>query len=287
MSPVGIAALIGLALALPALAVVLVGRRRTAAKAEIGDTLQRELKPPPLPDIPGWATAAFYSPAGAENEVGGDFYDVFEFEGGWLLVVGDVTGKGADAAAITAQARYTLRTAAGLTGDPVAALAALNEALLERDDAALCTVAALALSEDPAQPVRVAVAGHPPPLLVEGDRVAEVAGLGPVLGAFADAEWEIESLAVTPGQELVLITDGVVEARGAGGRFGEERLHGLLAGAAGPGTAVRRLESALSSFAAGGLEDDATALAVAPVAGQVSGTLPGGRGRSSKIGPDD
>lgn len=281
MSPVGIAALIGLALALLALAVVFGSRRRTVAKAEIGDTLQRELKPPPLPDIPGWAAAAFYNPAGEENEVGGDFYDVFEFEGGWLLVIGDVTGRGAHAASITAQARYTMRTAAGLTGDPIAALAALNEALLERGGSALCTVAALALSEDAAQPVRIAVAGHPPPLLIDGERVAEVAGPGPVLGAFSDAEWEIESLAVAPGQQLVVITDGVIEARGPSGRFGEDRLWESLSGVSHPELAVRHLEESLSAFVVGDLEDDATVLAVSP-AHEVSGISAVGNGRSSK-----
>ena len=120
-----------------------------------------------------------YRPAGAENEVGGDFYDAFPAAGGWMLVIGDVTGRGARAASVTAQARYTLRTAAALTGDPLVALATLNRALLARGDSALCSVAALAISEDPLQPVRLAVAGHPPPLLVDGDAVAEVAGAGP------------------------------------------------------------------------------------------------------------
>lgn len=284
MSPIGIAASVGLALALLALAVALVGRRRTMARARIGETLQRDLKPHPLPEIPGWATATFYSPAGAENEVGGDFYDAFEFEGGWLLVIGDVTGRGAQAASITAQARYTLRTAAGLTGDPIASLAALNDALLERGGSALCTVAALALSEDAAQPVRVAVAGHPPPLLVDGDRVAEVAVPGPVLGAFSDAEWELESLAVAPGQQLVVITDGVIEARGAGGRFGETRLRESLPGTPGPELVVRRLEHSLSTFAAGDLEDDATVLAVSPAGDQVSGSSTEGSFKQSKSG---
>src|SRR5262245_36494229 len=106
--------------------------RAEAARNEIAETLQRGLLPPPLPHIPGWSLAAMYRPAGAENEVGGDFYDVFRVAGGWMLVVGDVTGRGAQAASITALARYTLRTAAILTEDPVVALATLNRALLAR-----------------------------------------------------------------------------------------------------------------------------------------------------------
>jgi hypothetical protein len=110
--------------------------RSERARAEIAQTLQRGLLPPPLPHIRGWSAAAMYRPAGAENEVGGDFYDAFPVAGGWMLVIGDVTGRGARAASITGQARYTLRTAAALTGDPLVALSTLNRALLARQDSA-------------------------------------------------------------------------------------------------------------------------------------------------------
>ena len=123
--------------------------RAERARAEIGETLQRGLLPPALPHIPGWSIAAMYRPAGAENEVGGDFYDVFQVPGGWMLAVGDVTGRGARAASITAVARYTLRTAAVLADDPLAALRALNRALLARGDSALCSLATITFSEDP------------------------------------------------------------------------------------------------------------------------------------------
>jgi hypothetical protein len=237
--------------------------RSERARAEIAETLQRGLLPPPLPHIPGWSAAAMYRPAGAENEVGGDFYDAFPVEGGWMIVIGDVTGRGARAASITGQARYTLRTAAVLTGDPLVALATLNRALLARRDSALCSVAALALSEDPRAPVRIAVAGHPPPLLVDGEAVIEAGTPGPLLGAFAGAEWRLERALVEPGQQLVVITDGITEAPGAEGRFGEERLRAELAGAASPVLAVQRLEGALHDFTAGRLDDDAAMLAIA------------------------
>ncbi|HSR94518.1 MAG TPA: GAF domain-containing SpoIIE family protein phosphatase, partial [Solirubrobacterales bacterium] len=198
--------------------------RAERERAEIAETLQHGLLPPPLPHLPGWSLAAMYRPAGAENEVGGDFYDTFRVPGGWMLVIGDVTGRGAEAASITALARYTLRTAAILTNDPEVALATLNRALLARGGTALCSVAALALSDDPEQPVRLAVAGHPPPLLVDGEAVTEVAGSDPVLGAFADVEWGIEQTPFESGQQIVLVTDGIIEAAGDRGRFGEERL---------------------------------------------------------------
>jgi serine phosphatase RsbU (regulator of sigma subunit)/ketosteroid isomerase-like protein len=236
--------------------------RAERERAEIAETLQHGLLPPPLPHLPGWSLAAMYRPAGAENEVGGDFYDAFRVPGGWMLVIGDVTGRGAEAASITALARYTLRTAAVLTNDPEVALATLNRALLARGGTALCSVAALALSEDPEQPVRLAVAGHPPPLLIDGEAVTEIAGSDPVLGAFADVEWGIEQTFFEPGQQIVLVTDGIIEAAGGRGRFGEERLREELSGATNPALAVQRLEGALHAFTAGALDDDMAILAI-------------------------
>ena len=121
-----------------------------------------------------------YRPAGAENEVGGTSTTP---SGRRRLDAGDRRRNGTRrrAASITALARYTLRTAAVLTNDPVA-LATLNRALLARRGTALCSVAALALSDDPRQPVRIAVAGHLPPLLVNGEEVHEAAASDQVLG---------------------------------------------------------------------------------------------------------
>jgi serine phosphatase RsbU (regulator of sigma subunit) len=241
--------------------------RAERERAEIAETLQRGLLPPPLPDIPGWTVAAMYRPAGEQNEVGGDFYDVFRVPGGWMLAIGDVTGRGAQAASITAVARYTLRTAAMLTDDPIAALQTLNRALLLRRETSLCTAAVAVLSEDPAQPVRLAVAGHPPPLLVDGERVSEVGVTAdPVLGGFPDGEWSLARCQVVPGQQLVLVTDGILEAKGAEGRFGEERLRAQLSGAANPALALQRLETALGSFTGGRLDDDVAILALSRTA---------------------
>jgi len=238
--------------------------RSERERAEIAETLQRGLLPPPLPHIPGWSVAATYRPAGAENELGGDFYDVFRIAGGWMVVIGDVTGRGAHAAAVTAHARYTLRTAAALTGDPVIALGTLNRELLARQGTALCSVAAMAVSEDPAEPVRLAVAGHPPPLLVDGESVVETGAAGPVLGAFDEGAWGLEPTAVAPGQQLVVVTDGVTESVGKEGRFGEERLHAQIGGISSPAIAAQKIEGALHDFSGGTLEDDAAILAIAP-----------------------
>ncbi len=238
--------------------------RSERERAQIAESLQRGLLPPPLPHIPGWSVAAMYRPAGAENEIGGDFYDAFRVSGGWMVVIGDVTGRGAHAASITAHARYTLRTAAMLTGDPVVALETLNRDLLGRRDAALCSVAMVAIDEDPEQPVRLVVAGHPAPLHVDGDSVVEAAASAPVLGAFRDVAWDVDEIEVRPGQQLVVVTDGVTDAVGAEGRFGERRLHAELAGTGSPALVTQKLEGALHDFTAGDLDDDAAILAIGP-----------------------
>jgi serine phosphatase RsbU (regulator of sigma subunit)/ketosteroid isomerase-like protein len=238
-------------------------------RAEIAETLQRGLLPPPLPHMPGWAVAAMYRPAGAENEIGGDFYDAFRVAGGWMVVIGDVTGRGAKAASVTAHARYTLRTAAALTADPVVALETLNRELLARHGATLCSVAALAIEEDPTRPVRVAVAGHPAPLLIDGESVTEATASAPVLGAFRDVAWGIEHTEVRPGQQLVVVTDGITDAVGSEGRFGERRLHAELKGVSSPAVAAQKLEVALHGFTAGNLDDDAAIIALAPATPEV------------------
>lgn len=243
--------------------------RAERERAEIAETLQRGLLPPPLPHIPSWSVAAMYRPAGAENQIGGDFYDAFRIAGGWMVVIGDVTGRGAHAAAVTAHARYTLRTAAAITGDPVIALRTLNRELLARRGAALCSVAAMAMSEDPTEPVQLAVAGHPPPLLIDGVSVVEACRPAPVLGAFPEDAWDLSATAVHRDQQLVVVTDGVTEALGEEGRFGEDRLRATVAGLTSPALAAQRIEGALHEFTADGLDDDAAIIAIAPASADV------------------
>ena len=107
----------------------------------------------------------------------------------------------------------------------------------------------------------MAVARHLPPLLVDGDEVREATESDQVLGAFADGEWRIGESLVEPGQQLVMTTDGIVEAEGEAGRFGEERLRAELAGSPNPAGAVQRLEGALRAFTADTLDDDVAILA--------------------------
>ncbi|MGH3994293.1 MAG: PP2C family protein-serine/threonine phosphatase, partial [Pseudonocardiaceae bacterium] len=202
-------------------------------RSHIARTLQRGLLPPQLPEMLGWASATLYLPAGRENWVGGDFYDSFPIEGGWMLVVGDVVGHGPGAAALTAEARYTLRTAGMLSGSALVALEQLNSGLFARDPGmALCTAACVTLRQAEGRgTAEVVCAGHPLPLLVRGGDVKSVGRPGAMLGAWEDRAWAPITVPLDAGEVLVLYTDGVVDAEGDGERFGEARLKTAVAGA--------------------------------------------------------
>ncbi len=243
--------------------------RLAGERAEIARVLQRGLLPPALPAMSGWEVATMYRPGGEVNEVGGDFYDAFEIDGGWMLVVGDVVGRGPAAASLTALARYTIRTAGTLTGDPQVALTMLNEALRGRAEIAPCTVAIVVLpdEEKPEAKVKVACAGHPLPLRVRDEAVVEVGVPGPLLGAFDIDTWSVEEVALAPGEQLVVYTDGVIEARGPTDRFGEARLRSELARATRPVHTIARIEVALDDFTSGVPEDDAAMVAILRLGG--------------------
>lgn len=248
------------------------GRRAGAAvenarlyteRSRIAQTLQMSLLPDALPEIAGFELAALYRPAGAESFVGGDFYDAFATDRGWMVVVGDVTGRGAEAAALTAQARHTLRTAGTLLGDPVAAIEQLNRALAQQGDLPICTVAAVLLVDTPAGTVaHISCAGHPQPLLVRAGAVRPVGATGAMVGAWADATWEVESVPIEVGDVLVLYTDGVTDAVGATGRFGEERLVQTLRDVDDAASVVARVEAALETFDRGEQADDTAVVAL-------------------------
>ncbi len=238
--------------------------RLAGERAEVARVLQEGLKPPALPHMPGWDSAAVYQPAGEVNAVGGDFYDAFEVEDGWMVTVGDVVGRGAAAASLTALARHTIRTAGLLTGDPRRALELLDAELRARGETALCTAAILVLPRSETDPAEVTFvsAGHPLPLRLRGGAVEEVGTPGPLLGAFEGAKWRPETLRLEAGDQLILFTDGVIEARGREDRFGEDRLHAELAGVDGPLTAVRKITAALEGFLGSEPDDDVAVVAV-------------------------
>jgi PAS domain S-box-containing protein len=217
-------------------ALALDSARLYAERDHIARTLQQSLLPRELPRIPGVELAARYLAAGDGNEVGGDFYDCFATgSGDWALVIGDVCGKGAEAAAITALARYTLRAAAQHTRRPRAVLTQLNEALLrDRLDYRFCTAlyASLTPREDRVT-VCVAAAGHPLPVVLRaGGEVETVGSPGSLLGIVEVPELAEEQVELAPGDALVLYTDGVTEADRSAG---PDRLKSFLASRAGDG----------------------------------------------------
>jgi len=187
------------------------------AATKIADTLQASLLPPNLPDLPGAELAAVYRPAGRELEVGGDFYDVFSVtEDQWYLVVGDVCGKGAEAAAVTALARYTVRAAAVRRRSPSAILRWLSDAILRQSDAPdrFCTIACAHLDlAHPTPRVTVSCGGHPLPLVVRSNGATEEVGApGTLLGLVPEPHLEDRSVELRGGDTLLLYTDGLTEA---------------------------------------------------------------------------
>jgi PAS domain S-box-containing protein len=235
--------------------------RLYSERSHIAATLQRGLLPDELPAIDGVRLASLYRPAGEENLVGGDFYDAFPTSNGWMLLVGDVTGRGAEAAALTGQARHTLRTAGMLLGDPIAAFEQLNQALATRVELTPCTVALIGLAPD-ARSAFVICAGHPQPLLIRGGEPRAVGRFGPMLGAWVDAEWSPERIELEPGDVLVAFSDGVTDTVGSEGRFGEDRLLETLRGVTDAAGAVAAIDAALNAFQHGGQADDTAVLAL-------------------------
>jgi PAS domain S-box-containing protein len=217
-------------------------------RSRIARTLQRSLLPPALPEMPFAELAARYE-SGGEGEVGGDFYDAFEVAGGaWAIVIGDVCGKGPEAASITALARHSVRTAALREPRPRLVLELLDEAILRQlaEETTFFTAVYAQLEPEP-DGVRLVLAraGHPYPLVIR--RSGEVERLGPrggVLGAFGELDLEESELLLRPGDLLLLYTDGLLHALGAGD--GDEALDSVAASCAGSSAeeAAARIEQA-------------------------------------------
>ncbi|HEY0630926.1 MAG TPA: PP2C family protein-serine/threonine phosphatase, partial [Thermoleophilaceae bacterium] len=185
-------------------------------RSRIARTLQESLLPPMLPELPGLDLAARFRAAGAGLEVGGDFYDLFETgDSTWAVAIGDVCGKGTEAAAITALARYTVRAAAMRQDGPSQILSLLNEALLrQRTDKRFCTVLYGRLEMNGAgHRFEFASGGHPLPLVLRaGSGSGEVGIPGTLLGIVPDPELSDDRVVLAPGDALVLYTDGVTDS---------------------------------------------------------------------------
>lgn len=186
-------------------------------RSHIARTLQKSLLPRRVPEIEGIEIATLYQPAGVmRTEVGGDFYDVFEAgEGAWGLVVGDVCGKGVEAAALTGMARHTIRGSTLRQPSPRGALEDLNRVMLREDGERFCTVALgrLEMTEKAAR-LTVACGGHPSPFVLRRRGKIETVGTpGSLLGVFEDVSIEDRSTALKPGDLAVFYTDGLVDSR--------------------------------------------------------------------------
>jgi PAS domain S-box-containing protein len=230
-------------------------------RSAVALTLQRSLLPEALPDIPSWEIAALYRPAGHGSEVGGDFYDFWEVEGGWLMMIGDVTGKGVAAATVTSLVRHTAWTASDVDPRPAAILDRVDGALRRRPSLSVCTALCLRLTD---QQATIALGGHPLPLCVGEDGVREVGSHGTLLGAFATVRRPETEFVMRPGETFVAFTDGVTDTVGADGeRFGMRRLKEALTGAQNetPMGIRTRLTTALEDFQVGAQADD-TAIVV-------------------------
>jgi PAS domain S-box-containing protein len=253
-------------------------------RVQVARTLQEGLLPSRLPEVPGVEVGLRYVSAG-EVDVGGDFYDLFEARradqngpsepssSSWGVVIGDVVGKGAEAATVLAFARYTIRALATRESCPSTVLSGLNEAMLaqrhERGDHKFCTVTYVKLETDEGNTERgaritVSRGGHAPPFLLRTDgSIYRVGEPGRAIGVFDDVDLTEQEVSLGPGEALILYTDGVVEARSPDGLFfGEERLMALLRSsvALDASTIASRIEGAALNFQEQAPRDDIAVL---------------------------
>lgn len=237
-------------------------------RAAVAKALQASLLPPALPNVPYVEFGARYAAAGEGNEVGGDFYDVFELpDGQWSVAIGDVCGKGAEAAAITGLARNVMRLLGREGWQPQAVLRRLNSAILElAEHGRFCTASlATVLPAVDGLRVRLSCAGHPQPVLVTADgRVALVGTSGSLLGVMDEVDFPADELFLQPGDALVFYTDGVTERRRGDRMFGDESLLASCAAAAGHSADAFAgyLEQGVRDFGDEALRDDLAVLVV-------------------------
>lgn len=204
--------------------------RALADSRRVASVLAKDLAPPTLPSFAGVEMASYYRVAFEHDALGGDFYDVHGDDDGWTAVMGDVCGKGVEAAVLTGKVRQAIRTAALIDRDPAWMLELANRVLLvDGDDVFVTAVCARGRRVGDVVTLDVATAGHPAPLVVRQDgSVEEVAVSGAVLGLLDDVSYRSVQVELGVGETCVFLTDGVTEAPGRRGRFGDERLRDVL-----------------------------------------------------------
>jgi serine phosphatase RsbU (regulator of sigma subunit)/PAS domain-containing protein len=240
-------------------------------RSEVAQALQASLLPSRLPDIPGLELAASYVAATRWQEISGDFYDVFQTQDrtqAWGIMIGDVCGKGEEAAAMTAAARHAMRAIGHHNPDPIAVLHTVNDVLYAADYGERFVTADLAFLHhaDDGWSVRLGNCGHPGPALLHADgRVEVIEGHGLPLGIFQDADASMAELTLEDGDLLLFYTDGVT---GTGPGNFEDRLTDQLTAMAGRSAAetVRAVQGLVTEFSDGEFLDDVTMAAVKAVA---------------------
>jgi serine phosphatase RsbU (regulator of sigma subunit) len=239
------------------------------SRINISRRLQRSLLPPSLPHIPGVDVAALYHPFGDEMDVGGDFYDIWSLTPGhWAIAIGDASGTGPEAAALTALVRYTLRALTMSDLDPESVLRFLNRALLAHrpgvDDERFCTVILGILTVSSEIVLDLASGGHPYPIKRRADGSMRTISLGgSLLGQLDDIVVARRRVTLEPGEVILLFTDGVVESRAGGAFFDTAGIRAVL-GEAHPSSEaiVRALGEKVVAFSGGRLNDDVAAMAL-------------------------
>ncbi len=238
--------------------------------ARVTRVLEESLRPPRLPDIPGVEVAACFRAAATHLALGGDFYDVHGADDDWLVVLGDVCGKGVDAAVLNGRARQSIRTAARFDRRPGQILGTLNEVLYDDASDRFVTVVCGRMRPlgDDRYSVDVAVAGHPAPFVVRADgTVTQPEVTGRLAGALLHGDpYREVTVELGPDDALVLFSDGIHEAHGDDGLFGMDRLRALLGRYAGTGATaiVEAVEREVVEFLHDNGHDDMTALAIMP-----------------------
>lgn len=234
---------------------------------EVASALQASVLPRQLRQIPGMEVAASHMPATMAQEAGGDFYDAYPAQGGWGISVGDVCGKGQDAAAVAAAARHAIRVLAHWDRDPAGILRKANEIMMAEEFGGRFVTASVAHLhwQDGGWHVLLGSAGHPWPVLVKPDGATErLQGGGLPLGIFPDAEPSAREIELVPGDVLFFFSDGLTSACGPDMVHFDDRLTDEIAALGGQSAdrVVGRVREVVLEFCGGQLRDDLTMLAV-------------------------
>ena len=248
--------------------------RLYAAQERVAHTLQASLLPERLPALPGWEARAAYQAGESGADVGGDFYDILPVESGHLIVLGDVTGKGVEAAALTSLVRHSGRMAARFDPRPAHVLALIDQVLREQPRLSLVTaVCALVETDGSRARVTVASGGHPLPLRRRpGEAPVPLGDYGVLLGVGPDGEWAETAVDVLPGDTLLFYTDGVTETPGDHrARFGDVRLLDAVARAGeGADAVLEEIDRSLREFQSGAAAVDDRAMLAMRFSGDVA-----------------